>query len=72
MMPLVVQVQRLRHHDGLPLPSRQTDGAAGYDVASAEADFTLEPHARRLVRTGRRSPFRPAMKLRSGPARGWR
>ncbi len=52
MMPLVVQVQRLRHHDGLPLPSRQTDGAAGYDVASAEADFTLEPHARRLVRTG--------------------
>lgn len=48
----VVQVQRLPHHDGLPLPSRQTAGAAGYDVASAEPDFILEPQGRRLVRTG--------------------
>jgi dUTP pyrophosphatase len=47
-----VQVRRLPHHAGLPLPSRQTAGAAGYDVASAEPDFTLEPRARRLVRTG--------------------
>lgn len=49
---VTVRVQRLPHHDGLPLPSRQTAGAAGYDVASAEPDFTLEPHGRRLVRTG--------------------
>ena len=48
----VVQVRRLPHHDGLPLPSRQTAGSAGYDVASAEADFTLQPLERRLVRTG--------------------
>jgi dUTP pyrophosphatase len=48
----VVQVRRLPHHDGLPLPSRQTAGAAGYDVASAEGDFTLQPLERRLVRTG--------------------
>ena len=41
--PAVVQVQRLPHHEGLPLPARQTDGSAGYDVCSAE---------RRLVRTG--------------------
>ena len=47
-----MQVRRLPHHAGLPLPSRQTAGAAGYDVASAEPDFTLEPQARRLVRTG--------------------
>lgn len=47
-----MQVRRLPHHAGLPLPSRQTVGAAGYDVASAEPDFTLEPQARRLVRTG--------------------
>lgn len=47
-----MQVRRLPHHAGLPLPSRQTAGAAGYDVASAEPDFTLEPRARRLVRTG--------------------
>jgi dUTP pyrophosphatase len=48
----VVGVRRLPHHAGLPLPSRQTAGAAGYDVASAEPDFTLAPLERRLVRTG--------------------
>jgi len=48
----VVQVRRLPHHDGLPLPARQTDGSAGYDVCSAEPDFTLAPMARRLVKTG--------------------
>jgi dUTP pyrophosphatase len=48
----VVQVMRLPHHDGLPLPARATAGAAGYDVASAEADFVLQPLERRLVPTG--------------------
>src|SRR5256884_357611 len=50
--PPVVQVRRLPHHDGLPLPTRQTAGSAGYDVHSAEAEFTLRPLERRLVRTG--------------------
>jgi dUTP pyrophosphatase len=48
----VVQVRRLPHHDGLPLPARQTAGAAGYDVHSAEADFEMKPLERRLVPTG--------------------
>jgi dUTP pyrophosphatase len=48
----VVEVLRLPHHDGLPLPARQTTGSAGYDVCSADADFTLQPSERRLVRTG--------------------
>lgn len=48
----VVRVRRLPHAEGLPLPARQTAGAAGYDVASAEPDFTLGPLERRLVRTG--------------------
>lgn len=48
----VVEVMRLPHHDGLPLPARQTTGSAGYDVCSADADFTLQPSERRLVRTG--------------------
>jgi len=43
---------RLPHHDGLPLPARQTAGSAGYDVCSADPDFTLQPSERRLVRTG--------------------
>jgi len=70
MMPLVVQVQRLRHHDGLPLPSRQTNGAAGYDVASAEPDFTLEPHARRLVRTGLALAIPPGYEAQVRPRSG--
>ena len=47
-----VQVLRLPHHDGLPLPTRATAGAAGYDICSAEPEFTLDPMARRLVCTG--------------------
>lgn len=45
-------VRRLPHHDGLSLPVRQTAGSAGYDLASAEPDFTVQPLERRLVRTG--------------------
>lgn len=48
----VVKVRRLPHHDGLPLPSRQTQGSAGYDVHSADPDFTIAPMERRLVKTG--------------------
>jgi dUTP pyrophosphatase len=49
---VIVQIRRLPNHDGLPLPTRQTTGAAGYDVSSAEPEFTINPHERRLVRTG--------------------
>jgi len=49
---VIVQIRRLPHHDGLPLPTRQTAGAAGYDICSAEPEFTIGPHERRLVRTG--------------------
>ena len=51
-MKPVVAVRRLPHHDGLSLPVRQTAGSAGYDLASAEPDFTVQPLERRLVRTG--------------------
>jgi dUTP pyrophosphatase len=50
--PPVVQVRRLPHHDGLPLPARQTGGSAGYDVCNADPDFLIAPMERRLVRTG--------------------
>jgi dUTP pyrophosphatase len=50
--PPIVPVRRLPHHDGLSLPVRQTPGSAGYDLASAEPDFTVQPLERRLVRTG--------------------
>ena len=47
-----VRVARLAHNPDLPLPSRQTSGSAGYDGASAEPDFVLQPGERRAVRTG--------------------
>ena len=46
-----VLIARLPHADGLPLPTRGTPGAAGYDVASAE-EGRLAPLERRLFRTG--------------------
>lgn len=49
---MIVPIRRLPHHEGLPLPTRQTAGAAGYDVCSAEPEFTIAPLERRLVRTG--------------------
>ena len=46
-----VRVRRLPHAEGLPLPARQTAGAAGYDVSSAE-DISLIPGERAAVGTG--------------------
>lgn len=51
-LPLSVRFRRLPTNPDLPLPARQTSGSAGYDVASAEADFVLAPGERRLVATG--------------------
>ena len=47
-----MRVARLASNPDLPLPERQTAGSAGYDVASAEPDFVLEPGERRAVGTG--------------------
>ena len=47
-----VRVRRLAHNPDLPLPTQQTAGSAGYDVASAEPAFTLAPGERRAVGTG--------------------
>jgi len=66
----VVQVRRLPHHDGLPLPARQTDGSAGYDVCSAQADFTLQPMERRLVPTGLALAIPPGFEAQVRPRSG--
>ena len=49
--PVKVEVKRLPHGEGLPLPAYATEGAAGMDVVSAE-DVTLAPGARHAVATG--------------------
>ncbi|MFN4020258.1 MAG: dUTP diphosphatase [Erythrobacter sp.] len=50
-MRIAVQVKRLPHGAGLPLPAYATAGAAGMDVVSAE-DVTIAPGARHAVATG--------------------
>ena len=46
-----IEVKRLPHGEGLPLPSYATAGAAGFDVVAAES-LTLAPGARHAVATG--------------------
>jgi dUTP pyrophosphatase len=46
-----IELKRLPHGEGLPLPAYATDGAAGMDVVSAEA-LTLAPGARAAIATG--------------------
>jgi dUTP pyrophosphatase len=48
-----VKVVRLPHAEGLPLPARQSAGAAGLDLlAAVEAPLVLRPGRRALVPTG--------------------
>ena len=49
---MLVRFRRLPSNPDLPLPARATQGSAGFDIASAEADFVLQPGERRLVATG--------------------
>src|SRR5690348_17307612 len=46
-----IELKRLPHGDGLTLPARATEHAAGLDVVAAE-DLTLAPGARHAVATG--------------------
>jgi dUTP pyrophosphatase len=46
-----IQLKRLPHGEGLPLPAYASSEAAGLDIASAE-DLTLAPGARHAVATG--------------------
>lgn len=48
---LDIQFTRLTHAEGLPVPSRQTAGAAGYDIVAAQ-DMTFGSMERKLVPTG--------------------
>src|SRR5690606_14788215 len=54
----------------LPLPARQTEGAAGYDVCSAEPDFVLAPGERRAVSTGLRMELPPMLECQVRPRSG--
>jgi dUTP pyrophosphatase len=47
-----VRFRRLATNPDLPLPTRATEHAAGYDIRSAEPSVTLRPGEIRLVATG--------------------
>jgi dUTP pyrophosphatase len=48
---IAIELKRLPHGEGLPVPSRATEHAAGLDVVSA-VDVTLAPGERHAVATG--------------------
>ena len=53
--PAAVQIQRLPHSEGLPLPAYETAGSAGMDLRAAvpeDQPMTLAPGQRVLVPTG--------------------
>lgn len=48
-----IQIQVLKHGEGLPLPSYQTPGSSGFDLlAAVEQDLILKPGERTLIPTG--------------------
>ena len=65
-----VRVLRLSNNPDLPLPSRQTTGSAGFDLASAEPDFVLAPGERRLVSTGLALEIPPGIEGQVRPRSG--
>jgi len=68
-MSVTVEVKRLPHGAGLPLPAYATDGAAGMDVVSAE-DVTLAPGARHAVATGLSMAIPPGYEIQVRPRSG--
>lgn len=65
-----VLVRRLAHNADLPLPSRQSEWAAGFDVCSAEAAVTLMPNERRAVATGLAFAIPPGYEMQVRPRSG--
>jgi dUTP pyrophosphatase len=51
MHPVEIELKRLPHGEGLPLPAYASEHAAGLDVVAAES-LTLQPGERRAVATG--------------------
>jgi dUTP pyrophosphatase len=67
---MIVHFLRFPHNLDLPPPARQTPGAVGYDVASAEPDTVLAPGERRLVATGLAIQLPPDVECQVRPRSG--
>ncbi len=70
-MSAEIQVRRLPHGEGLPLPAYATEGAAGMDLLAAVREpLTLAPGARALVPTGLVLALPPGHELQIRPRSG--
>ena len=73
MNEIEIRVQRLPHASGLPLPSYQTEHAAGLDLLAALPDgapLMLAPGARALVPTGLAIALPPGFEAQVRPRSG--
>ena len=68
-MTIRIQIARLTHGEGLPLPSYATTGAAGMDVVAAE-DLDLAPGQRHAVATGFRVAIPDGYEIQVRPRSG--
>ena len=68
-MTVRIQIARLPHGQGLPLPSYATRGAAGMDVVAAE-DVDLAPGQRHAVATGFRIAIPEGYEIQVRPRSG--
>jgi len=64
-----VEILRLPHGEGMPLPARATAGSAGFDLASAE-EAELGPGERRLFPTGFAVAIPPGYEIQIRPRSG--
>ena len=64
-----IQIQRLPHGLGLPLPARATPGSSGFDLSSAESG-TVAPGERRLFATGFAVAIPPGFEVQIRPRSG--
>jgi dUTP pyrophosphatase len=71
VMLIPIQVRRLPHAEGLPLPSYATAGAAGMDLLAAIGDpITIGPGERKLIPTGLVVALPPGYELQVRPRSG--
>ena len=64
-----IELKRLPHGEGLPMPAYATHGAAGLDVVAAE-DLTLDPGQRHAVATGFAIAIPPGYEVQVRPRSG--
>ncbi|MBW8303574.1 MAG: dUTP diphosphatase [Brevundimonas sp.] len=68
-----VQIERLPHAEGLPLPAYETSGSAGMDLRAAVEEnlpVILAPGARTLVPTGLKIALEPGYEAQVRPRSG--